>query len=271
MNNLLKYFCFVATGDDTCSIGIKEDKKPKISGKLCIPERSPVGQIVTSIRDYGFSRCKKLFSIEIPSCITSIGEGAFEESTSLERIKLSDTLDGIADYAFTGCTALSSIDIPKSVKNIGVWAFKDCTGLSEITIPDGVIAIENDSFESCSGLTSIKVDDGNVDYKSVGNCLIETATKKIVAGCKTSVIPADGSVTIIGKYSFKDCVGLTAINIPESITGIDTSAFENCTGLKEINYGGTKEQWSQIDKDKYWNFGMGDFVLRCTDGEQKYE
>lgn len=38
-------------------------------------------------------------------------------------------------------------------------------------------------------------------------------------------------VTNIGKYCFKDCTGLTSINIPSSVTSIGEGCFEGCTNL----------------------------------------
>ena len=74
--------------------------------------------------------------------------------------------------------------------------------MTSITIPDSVIDIGSRAFFGCTGLTSIVVEDGNPVYHSAGNCLIETATKTLIAGCKTSIIPDDGSVTSIGKEVF---------------------------------------------------------------------
>ena len=50
----------------------------------------------------------------------------------------------------------------------------------------------------------------------------------------TVTIPAEANgyaVTSVGLMAFKDCSGLTAITMPESVTNIDPWAFWNCTGL----------------------------------------
>jgi hypothetical protein len=83
-------------------------------------------------------------------------------------------------------------------------------------------------------LSSITVREGNPKYHSSGNCLIETSTKTLVLGCKTSVIPADGSVTIIGSLAFYRCSGLESIVIPNCIIEIDNDAFSGCTSLTSI-------------------------------------
>ena len=41
-------------------------------------------------------------------------------------------------------------------------------------------------------------------------------------------------VTSIGESAFKDCKGLTSINMPEELTSIAPRAFENCSSLTSI-------------------------------------
>ena len=136
--------------------------------------------------------------------------------------------------AFSGCTGLTSITIPDSVTSIGDSAFEGCTGLTSITIPDSVTSIGAFAFSYCTGLTSILVADGNSKYHSSGNCLIETASKTLISGCKTSVIPTDGSVTSIGWGAFSGCTNLTSITIPDSVTSIGDYAFSDCGRLIEV-------------------------------------
>ena len=140
----------------------------------------------------------------------------------------------IGNSAFSYCSSLTSVTIPESVTSIGGYAFIDCTSLTNITIPNSVTSIGAGAFSGCNGLTTIIVEKGNAKYHSDGNCLIETESKTMIAGCKTSVIPNDGSVTSIGDFAFRDCTGLTSITIPASVTYIGNSAFSGCTGLTSI-------------------------------------
>ena len=140
----------------------------------------------------------------------------------------------IDDEAFYDCESLTSVVIPESVTEIGDEAFSGCSGLSSITIPANVNCIAGSAFRNCPGLESIMVDVGNTVYHGAGNCLIETAEKMLVTGCKNSVIPMDSSVTSIGDYAFDGCTGLTSLTIPASVTFIDDFAIRNCTGLEKI-------------------------------------
>ena len=80
-------------------------------------------------------------------------------------------------------------------------------------------------FAGCNSLQNVTVSDDNPTYHSSGNCIIETESKTLVAGCMSSVIPNDGSVTSIGPKAFANCTELTSIIIPACITSIGEGAF----------------------------------------------
>lgn len=97
--------------------------------------------------------------------------------------------------------------------------------------------IDKMAYESLNLLTStlesIEVEEGNEYFHSKNNCLIETATKTLVLGCKNSIIPRDGSVEIIGEFAFNGCMGATSIEIPEGVKEIHNMAFAY-TDFEEI-------------------------------------
>lgn len=85
-----------------------------------------------------------------------------------------------------------------------------------------------------NNISNIVVNSNNTVYDSRNNCnaIIETATNKLIAGCKNTIIP--NTVTSIGDYAFFHCTGLTSINIPSGVTYIGNSAFRDCNNLNSI-------------------------------------
>lgn len=195
---------------------------------LTIPEG------VTAIGDYAFSGCDGLLGISIPNSVTTIGASAFARCSGLFSITIPNSVTTVGASAFAHCDGLLDVTMSNGVTSIGATAFYGCNNIKSITIPVGVTSIGAEAFSYCGALESITVKSGNVKYHGNGDCLIETAEKLIVSGCKNSVIPSDGSVTRISNNAFAGCVGLKELTIPDTIISIGTGAFDNCSGLEKI-------------------------------------
>ena len=164
----------------------------------------------------------------IPDGVTSIKQNAFNGFKNLTSVTLPGSVTSIGESAFASCTGLTTVTIPpNSITSIGDEAFSGCIGLTSLTIPSSVISIGEGAF-SCRGLTSIVVENDNLKYDSRNNCnaIIETASNRLIVGCKNTVIPA--SVTSIGNGAFGGCSDLTSVIIPEGVTSIGDDAFYDC-------------------------------------------
>ncbi|MDE5601103.1 MAG: leucine-rich repeat protein [Clostridia bacterium] len=188
---------------------------------------------VTSIGKNAFSKCKKLMKVEIPDSVTNIEYGAFNECVSLQLVSIGKGVQKIDAYAFCKCESLTSIKLPESLIEIANHAFAK-SGLASITIPQGVTSIGLGMFTSCNKLTSITVAQGNSRYHSVNNCLIDRDSRTLIATCKNSTIPSDGSVQIIAKEAFTDCDWLTEIIIPDGVTKLAEWSFDSNKNLTKV-------------------------------------
>ncbi|MBR5296150.1 MAG: leucine-rich repeat domain-containing protein, partial [Clostridia bacterium] len=172
-------------------------------------------------------------AVVIEEGVTTVGKYAFFGCSKIASVSLPDSLITIRESAFRDCEFLYSVTIPDRVTKVEPFAFRGCLSLTSITIGESVTDFGNTGIvlTDCPSLTSIIVNGDNPLFSSKGNCLINTVEKRLVLGCKNSVIPSDGSVKIVGDSAFGGCSSLQSIVIPEGITRIAAQAFYGCTSL----------------------------------------
>ena len=279
---------FISYGNGTCYL---HRTSTSANTTVTIPSVSPDGETVICIDDETFLCRSDITSITIPDTVTNIGEGSFSGCSGITGINIPNAVTNISGYAFSVCTSLESITLPESLTQLGYYAFSHCPEITSINIGANVILFGNYAFSFCPKLEDISIDSANTTYHSASNCVIKTASKTLMLGCKSSEIPSDGSVTIIGEGAFAgcseltgiaipdgitsieenaffDCQGLESITIPSSVTSIGIGAFSDCTSLAKIYYDGSAEEWDSIVKGDDWDLYAGE---NTADGSYSVE
>lgn len=166
----------------------------------------------------------------IPDYVETIGENAFRSCQGLTEITVPAGVRKIDKDAFADCRNLTSITLSEGLKEIDSPPFYNCINLTALEIPASVEFIPEGLTSFCQNLSKLTVKEGNPVYKSDGNCILRKSDNQLVAGCKTSVIPA--YVKRIGPYAFQGC-SFTSIVIPEGVEKIGSNAFAS-SQLTEI-------------------------------------
>lgn len=256
---------FTSNGDGTCYVSELTDES---ISEIIIPDKSPMGDIVTEIGDSAFYRCRYLTSVVIPDSVTSIGK-----------------------YAFWLCDSLKSIVIPNSVTSIGNYAFDKCDNMTVVYVDSTEIAKQLTSSSACGKLIEnakavlIKADineipeyvlsefpyTDTVEYNGVtytshqicassGKCgddltwIFDITTGELtitgtgdmedyysyprspwyIYNTDIVTVTIGDSVTSIGNRAFEDCISLKNIVLPNSLTSIGENAFYGCSSLTSI-------------------------------------
>ena len=218
------------------------------------------GQDVQSIGEYVCNNCTGLTSLTIPNSVTCIGSNAFSGCSGLTSLAIPVSVTRIGENAFSGCNSLVNINvaksnnvydsrdkcnaiietasntlivgckkttIPNNVISIGDCAFSGCAGLTSITIPESVTSIGENAFHGCTGLASVAINNDAIASKSYSS----SSTLSNIFGSQVTNYIFGEDVKSIGDYVYYQCMDLTSIIIPESVTSIGYQALAGCTGL----------------------------------------
>ena len=168
---------------------------------------------LTWIQRFAFAKCKNLKRITIPASVTCIDQGAFSDS-GLEEVVFEGKPE-IRLWAFGG-TPWKENELKRHgglVRN-GVLLKVD-PDLIQYTIPSEVKIIGRDAFKN----SKIKEIDIPVGVNKLDICAF--------AYSNLERISLPDTLRIIESYAFSNCINLTELTIPKSVSDIGSGAFQD--------------------------------------------
>ena len=214
--------------DDVTTIGTSAFSYCTSLTTFCIPNH------LTYINSYMFTGCSSLASITIPSSVTTIGSSAFEGTLWYNNQPDGLVYAGNIAYKYKGTMpADTHIDLKEGTRSISYYAFQSCTNLVSIKIPNSVTKIENYAFDGCSGLKKVIVPDiaawCNINMgNNTSNPLYYATHLYADENTEITDLAIPDGVTRIGYNTFINCIALTSVKLPKSLTEIGNYAFAGC-------------------------------------------
>lgn len=121
------------------------------------------------------------------------------------------------------------------VKRIFKSAFMN-SNIRSVIIPNSVTSIEYQAFQGCQQLSYVTIPNGVIKIES---------------------------------SAFWDCKNLKSIYLPASLTFVGTNVFANCVNLHSIYYGGSIEEWCELNCGVFSSSSNNHFY--CKGETQKWE
>ena len=211
---------------------------------------------VTEVGQYAFGNCTALESVFFDTTeqqLAAIRSYAFYQCPALQSVTFSREIFPqsmtIESYAFYGCGALknfcissdgSSFAPPNGLVSLGAMSFASCRALTSVNLPEGVTFIGDRAFGECANLERIYIP-ATLKNAAAPFAPIPTPDPEepdqypVNAGCtKLDNIVFGEGIASIPATLFKQCAGLTHLEIPATVTRIDAQAFMQCTQMKTV-------------------------------------
>ena len=212
---------------------------------------------IKQISRYFLKGCTSLEEITIPNSVTILNLYCFSECTGLKNVQLSEALTQLNGYTFEGCTSLESITLPLSLQSIMGGDFRNCSNLKEVKNLDTApitfigsmtftdckigpvvvlpktLTVLGPAFSKCKNIKEVvfpesltEIRDGSTSMLSTdGGCFHECISLEKLTNFENT------QIEIIPQYCFSNCVNLSNIDYPRSVTEIKNGAFFYCRKL----------------------------------------
>ncbi len=224
------------------------DADSSLSGFLTIPEKVcelPIKRIAKA----AFYDCTNLTGVVIPEGVSSIEARGFYQCSNLTSIIIPDSVEQIGEYAFHYCDSLKyvgyygneeqraaiSMSIYNSNLTEAIWAY----GAKLVVEQDKIVYAVLDDY-ACVLDADVNLSGEIVIEQLIQGVPVISVDANAFEDCirLTSVVIPD-SVTSIGEYAFYDCTGLKSVSLPIGLQSIGEYAFLYCSSLESIDIPGS--------------------------------
>ena len=238
-----------------------------------------------------------LTEVTIPEGVKTIGSGAFYNCNFINHIIISNTVTKIGDSAFYGCSGLKNISIPNSVTDIGYYVLSGCSNLTHLEIPFvgkttnflndvylypfAYLFGDDEYVGSVPVQQYVRINPGSREKSQKETYYIPSSLKTVAISSGTIFKRAFYNVTTIKniqfgedvmcieEWAFEGCLSLTNIYIYGDVFQVKSSAFKDCHSISKVYFGGTEEEWNNINIDVTNNDFFANAVLVYNYREQR--
>ena len=154
---------FISHGDGTCKV---KGADKTWEGVIIVPERSPYGDVVTTVATGGFKDCSRITSVTLPDTVTVIKTSAFQNCGALQHIDLPAEVTEFGSALFDRCGELESVVLPKGLTEIPAMTFQTCVSLQSVVAQEGVTSIGANAFNGSRSLETLTLPAG---LRSIGS------------------------------------------------------------------------------------------------------
>jgi len=174
------------------------------------------------------------------------GAGGYEANStyvpeSLKKVTIAEGISFVGEGAFYGIKTVEEIDVPHSVTMLYDYAFGESTVRYELTSPISTSSNTVDSNHFGKGISGkLILSEGiyRIENRAFENCVNLTN------------IEIPNTVTGIGGSVFYGCSNLLYVEIPEGIETIGVSIFMGCQQLREVSLPNTLKT---IGRESFYN------------------
>ena len=206
-------FGFSIKSSDYVSVYCKDTTQ--ILGSIVIPANVRIDGVVYKVREISpesFWKVKGLTSVVIPSTVSWVQGHAFESCNKLDII----------------------IDNAPSKVERGMYAYSGCKSVTFTQNDPEPIAFDSTVVIASESPINFYVLDAYNYTAGIANNDPSKLSDTLIIPAKVQIDGKVYNVTNIDMSAFMDCVNITSVVFPSTLSSIGEAAFMNCTGLTKV-------------------------------------